>query len=411
MGEWMTAWWYIDKHDEQVGPIEHAELARKILAGDIKATTMLWKQGMDTWRRLDEIDELASIQQTLPPPAPPKPAMPSPMYLPARRWPRFFARSFDVWWETIVVSLGLGYVLGRYSADFVEWINQPMSGQLFGLMCLPIALAMDAVIYRVFGNTPGKALLGLRVTRTDGSPVGFGLYLERNLSLWFYGFAFGLPFVNLLTMAHQAQRLGNGKPTRYDESTGCSVQAKPIGWPRIVIFVAAFLVALVVVSSMKAMERKMADEALSMSVADDYPWINPVTGRSIEVDPRWKNELQATPDGAEVTIFSEPMGRAVVILGVEPIPSVSVDFYARTFRSATASAMKFNDEGRFFQHEGHQSWIAKGTMQEDPDTRLEVHVVQVDDSYWRIVTIQYPPFGYSDPMVQRLKVGLWRSVY
>ena len=119
-----------------------------------------------------------------------------------------------MWCEVLLVSFVLGAVLGLYPASFVEWINKPGAGPLFSIFCLPIALAVDALLYRVVGNTPGKALLGLRVGTLDGKPLSLGQYLNRNFSVWVSGLALGFPLINLFTMAYQSRRLHRGQQSK-----------------------------------------------------------------------------------------------------------------------------------------------------------------------------------------------------
>lgn len=219
---------------------------------------MLWHEGMDAWRPLCEVEELNGLKAVVPPPLPPK-ADPAPLSYPlATRWPRFFARIFDVWWETLLIVLILGTVLGRYSASFVEWINGPGASQLFGILCLPIALILDALLYRVVGNTPGKALLGLKVGTLDGKSLSLTQYFNRNFSMWASGLAFGFPLINLFTMANQSGRLGKGQQASYDEPTGFQVRSKPSGWGRKTAFGFAFAGLFVVMAVLNTMEQTSA---------------------------------------------------------------------------------------------------------------------------------------------------------
>lgn len=406
----MTAWWYTDRGRKRIGPVDQAEIERLIESGEIGPQSLLWKSGMDAWRRFDQIEELLHIKPATPPPLPPEAAIDTPIWLPANRWPRFFARIFDLWIEMMAVSFSLAFVLGRSSPEFLRWLDTPGSTQMFGLLCVPIALTLDAAIHRVFGNTPGKALLGLRVERLDGAPIAFGLYLERNLSLWFFGLAFGLPLINLMTMANQAMRIGRGKPARHDESTGCRVVNEQIGWARRGAFALVFLVALFGMLVISAMEQSAARETARAAVAQDYPWVNPETGRSILIEPRWRQGVQTNPEGGTIYMFTEASERAVVLLAVETFPEVDLDFYTMTLREATAPAMRLADEGSTFNRDGYESWMAKGTMVESPESRVEIQVVKVGDAYWRVIAVQSPPFAYSDAWVETLKARLWRSV-
>jgi Predicted membrane protein/domain len=260
----MADWWYADK-DKKTGPVEITELGRLLQTGKISPKTMVWQESMDAWQPLDKVDGLSALKATLPPPCTSYTSYPL-----ATRWPRFFARIFDVWWEILLTSVALGAVLGRYSAGFVEWINVPGASQLFGILCLPVALILDAVLYRLLGNTPGKALLGLKVTTLDGKPLSFAQYLGRNFSLWVSGFALGFPLINLFTLANQSRRLGKGQPASYDEATDFRVRSKPSGILRKAVFGLAFTGLFVVMAVLNSMEQAAQREVILNSGQENY---------------------------------------------------------------------------------------------------------------------------------------------
>lgn len=406
----MIAWWYAEK-DKKTGPLEQGDLARLIQSGKIGPRTMLWKEGMESWLPLDEIKELQMLKAAVPPPLPPKVSAKSLTYPMAVRWPRFFARIFDVWWEILFVSFALGAVLGRYSAGFVEWINGPGASQLFGILCLPIALILDAAIYRLIGNTPGKALLGLKVRLLDASPLSFDQYLGRNLSIWVKGLAFGFPFINLFTMAHQSGRLGKGQQASYDESAGYRVRAKPIGWARKSSFGVTFLGLFVVMAVLNSMEQAAQRDVMLSSTSEIYSWANPVTSGSAKIDSRWKNSAQPNADGQQIYMFTERADRAVVILGVEHAPGFTLDDYVQAFRKSTAANLRFADGGRYFERSGKQTWQGSGNMVDSTSNRLNVQVVKVGDDFWRVVAIQAMPYEYSEKLVTQLQAELWSTVF
>lgn len=314
-----------------------------------------------------------------------------------------------MWWETPLVAFVLGAVLGCYSAGFVEWINGPGASQLFGIFCLPFALILDAAIYRLIGNTPGKALLGLKVGLLDASPLSFSQYLSRNMAIWMHGLAFGIPLINLLTMAEQSRRLGKGQQASYDESTGYRVRAKPIGWVRKSSFGMAFL--FVFIAILNSIGQTAQREANLSSASENYSWVNPVTSLSAKIDSRWKNSTIKNTDGQKIYMFSERAGRAVVILGVEHAPGFTLDDYVQAFRKSTVANMRFTDGGRYFEKSGKQAWQGSGEMIDTTSNRLHVQVVRVGDDFWRIVTIQTIPYEYSDHLVTQLQDGLWKTVF
>lgn len=206
----MTAWWYVD-NDKKIGPIQIDEVKLLMQSGKVGLKTMLWHEGMDDWRPIEEIAELNGLFVALPPPLPQKVEPDVLSYPLATSWPRFFARLFDLWWEALLVALISGALLGRYSASFVQWINGPGASQIFGLMCIPIGLILDAFLYRFVGNTPGKALLRLKAGTLNGKSLSLSQYISRNFSMWASGLALGLPLISLFTMANQSRRLGKGQ--------------------------------------------------------------------------------------------------------------------------------------------------------------------------------------------------------
>jgi len=409
----MAAWWYADK-GKKTGPVETEELGRLLQTGRIEHRTMVWQEGMEAWRPLDEIDELYRLKDGVPPPLPPKTSPDSLTYPLATRWSRFFARIFDVWWEILLVAFAVGAALSRYSAWFVAWINGPGESQLFGILCLPIALILDAVLFRVVGNTPGKVLLGLKVETLDGKPLSLVQYLGRNFSMWATGLALGIPFINLFTMANQSHRLGKGQQASYDESTGFRVRAHPYGWVRKTAFGLAFagLFAglFVVMAVLTSMEQAAQREAILNAAQDNYSWENPVTRIDAKISSNWKHAAQSNEEGQQIYMFSERTDHAVVILGTEQAPGYALDDYVRAFQKSMANNMRFSDSGRFFERDGRHTWEGSGSMIASPSNRLSVQVVQVGSAFWRVVTIQTMPYDYSDAMVRQLHGVLWSTV-
>ena len=159
----------------------------------------------------------------------------------ATSWPRFLARIFDLWWEGIFFGTILALLLISTSDKFAELYAQPNSGLSFGILFLPVTLGIDAFLYRVFGNTPGKALLGLMVRNKDEKILSLKEYLYRNYLLWKSGLAFGIPLINLYALAKQGIRIKRGLQTTYDESNSFRVYALPITWSRKTVFFCLFI--------------------------------------------------------------------------------------------------------------------------------------------------------------------------
>lgn len=405
----MSEWWYSEQ-SKKIGPIQKEELSKLFQNGKISSNTMVWQEGMPEWKPLVDVEALESLRSTLPPHLPPKSEPDILSYPLANRWPRFFARIFDVWWQILAVSLAAGYTLGMYSAGFVEWLNGPGAGQLFGIMCLPVAFILDALIYKAAGNTPGKAILGLKVTTLDGKPLSFSQYLGRNFSLWASGLAFGLPLINLFTLANQSSRLGKGKQASYDEPTGYRVHAKASGWVRKSTFATVFISLFFVMAVLNSMEQAAQRDAILNYSQNDYSWENPTTKISAEIESSWKHSADKNEDQQEIYMFNEIADKAAVVFAVENAPGFTLQEYVGAFRKSTASNMRFSDGGRFFQKNGLNVWVGTGSMVDSGTNRLTVEIRQHGSEFWRIVTIQVMPYNYSDNLTQKLSSSLWSTV-
>ena len=79
--------WYVAINDVPVGPIKREEVARKIGMGAVTAASLCWREGLDDWRPMGEVPELATLleQRRVPTPPPPtKPARKKPLAPPPR---------------------------------------------------------------------------------------------------------------------------------------------------------------------------------------------------------------------------------------------------------------------------------------------------------------------------------------
>jgi len=236
----MDKWWYSVKSVIK-GPVSKNDVRHLFIKGYISTDTLFWKQGMASWSEIKGIPELSA---TLPMTTGSGDRLDrtgnEASYPLAGRWKRSFGRVFDTSIEISFLAFLLEKIFEKYPIGWVEWLFTTGSNQFFPLICLPISFILDAIIYRVFGNTPGKYLLGLNVEHVTSAPLTFFPYLKRNIYIWFSGFALGLPLVNFYRMFFQLMRLGKKKQTTYDEELECRVRAKPIGWIRITVFIVLF---------------------------------------------------------------------------------------------------------------------------------------------------------------------------
>jgi hypothetical protein len=326
-----------------------------------------------------------------------------PAFTLAGPWQRWFARSFDAWWETGLVALALGYILGQVSPAFLRWLETPFGWKLFGLACLPGGLLLDAALQALAGNTPGKALLGLRLVTTDGRAPGFAETLRRNLKLWRDGLALGLPGLSLAAMACQGLRLRGGGQTSYD-GNDFLVRANPAGWVGKGLFGAAFAGLFGAILVFDGVDRQDSREASAMLEAPAVVWTNPATGRMARVGPQWKLAVRAGADGRVQHLFTQHSGHAAVLFAYEEADGGALR------QDAEALANRFELVDSYFaQFRGRPSWVGRGLHKKRPE-RVQLRIVEVDGKAWRVVAMQSSPAAYTDDLVQELSGALWDTV-
>lgn len=330
-----------------------------------------------------------------------------PAYDLAGTWPRWFARTFDIWWQTALVAAVLGDLLCRASPDFLRWLQTPFGWKLFGLACIPGGLLLDAVVGTLAGNTPGKALLGLRVRTTDDRTPRFAELLRRNLAVWRAGLAFGLPGISLLTMARQALRLRKGMQASYD-ANDFLVHARPTGWLAKGLFAVGFAGLSGLILVLDGIDRQDSREATAMLAAPAFDWTNPATGRTATIAPQWRVETRAGEGGRVQHLFTQHSGHAAVLFAYEEAGARTLRLDAQALADRLADRFELEDS-YFAQFRGRRSWVARGHHRKGPE-RVRIRLVEVDGRAWRVVTMQSPPAAYTDDLVRELDGVLWDTV-
>lgn len=122
--------------------------------------------------------------------------------------------------SVIIAALLIGILLIVHSASGpggAGGITTPVNPGWATVAALGVVtLVVDALIYAVFGNSLGKALYGVELSK-GGCRLGGGRYALRNLTVFVTGFGCGLPLVNLGAIVWQYSRLRDGRSALYDD--------------------------------------------------------------------------------------------------------------------------------------------------------------------------------------------------
>jgi uncharacterized RDD family membrane protein YckC len=134
-------------------------------------------------------------------------------------WPRFFARMVDLQLWGLLLAFMAALLLPWLFEDRA-FLTSQLGSRFFGWILIPFALGLDAVVYTLLGNTPGKWIAGIKVKSLAGDKVSFPTYLKRNCSLYWFGLGLDIPIVVLVTMWSNYGHAEGNETVRWDESTG-----------------------------------------------------------------------------------------------------------------------------------------------------------------------------------------------
>lgn len=168
------SWWYAEG-DQRRGPFAEPEFRVLIENGTIRPSTLIWREGMPQWTHYGQL-----VAPGIPT------ASGEPMRF-AGFWIRFVAKFLDGLILSVPIMIIYVPFMIMQMPDLME-NNDPnamMQFQLTSNLISLITFPFQALYFILFvgakGATPAKMLLGLRVVRADGSPVGYGLATGR----WF----------------------------------------------------------------------------------------------------------------------------------------------------------------------------------------------------------------------------------
>lgn len=305
----------------------------------------------------------------------------------AKPWPRFFARTFDIWIE-FAFLFGFIYLYSIFiSSDLLNFYlsNSFISGALL----FPIIFIIDAAIYSVFGNTPGKFMLGLKVGNMHGNKLGFFNYLKRNGYVWLLGYWLGLPVLGV-PMILQWNRIKKGKQAAYDEIMGTRVWAKPIGLVRQSVF-ACLIVSMFGLIFVVIVKNDNDKNSYIANNAKTYFWTNPLTNKKIKITDNWKIETKINQEGQTYWRFVNSSGRSFEVLGVEQIPSITIWKYADNYLKVMEPTTQFDSGGHIYNDHGMQVWKGAGHMIGKKYIKVQLVIAQKGHEFWRIVIFRAIP--------------------
>jgi len=176
-----------------------------------------------------------------------------------RPFVRFWARMFDYTLVSVVVFLVSDVSFARPTPDesfadmmsrYLEQMQTPEARalartQFFSLVGWHL---VETVLIHLFGTTPGKALLGIRIAASDGSRVPMLRSLGRSFYVYVLGAGFyQVPFI-LIGMTFSFFRLMATGKCLWDQHLDIRVENPKPGLARIGLVIGAFMVLFILQS-------------------------------------------------------------------------------------------------------------------------------------------------------------------
>lgn len=231
--------WYVRRGEREIGPLGEDALRALVGTVQITADTELWREGLSDWTAASALPGVLGPRAAVPLASdsrpgtavagePARPAAASsladdtPREL-ATPWRRYWARCLDMTVSTFLVAV----LISAARPSLLGQLNLAAGERWLVLLVLPsFALVMDTLIYWALGNTPGKALAGIKALQEGGrQPLSTAAYLGRNIGLYVFGVGLALPLISLITLILSYRRAAAGEASSWDRLCGSRVYA------------------------------------------------------------------------------------------------------------------------------------------------------------------------------------------
>lgn len=136
---------------------------------------------------------------------------------------RFFARMLDLLLYTALWGSFLELLSGSSAIQ-----NSTGSGLLNTVMSLLIMVLLEPLLLHLWGATPGKWIMGLSVTDSDGVRLSYSAGFSRTLSVLWYGMGGYIPIYRLIRLwkSYKACDEGSGLPWEVETSLSLRTQKR-----------------------------------------------------------------------------------------------------------------------------------------------------------------------------------------
>ena len=275
---------YVSIEGKREGPFTLFKMGDLLSEGRIDLDSLAWHRDLEEWKPIRNIPALDSVlprekeedpEKELPP-VPEKQEKEPDQDLPpgeviaaepvlareVRPFTRFWARMFDYSLVNSIIFLAASpdFIQPRQNESFTDfWVRymEYQNSEEMAAIAQTYFIAMlswhflEGVLIYLFGTTPGKALMGIRISSLDGSRISALKSVGRSFYVYALGMGFYLLPLMLIGMVFGFFRLLGSGTTSWDQHLRIHVETKPLSSGRIMLAIAAFLALLLLLQFLK----------------------------------------------------------------------------------------------------------------------------------------------------------------
>ena len=120
-------------------------------------------------------------------------------------------------------------------------VDDPGRDYALGWFVVLMWVFVEPLCLSVFGTTPGKWLLRIRLVCNGNQELSYGRALKRSVMVWWRGLGAGVPLINLITLIVAFSKLKHQGQTSWDADGDFTVTHTNIGVGRtVLVFVLMF---------------------------------------------------------------------------------------------------------------------------------------------------------------------------
>jgi uncharacterized RDD family membrane protein YckC len=320
-------------------------------------------------------------------------------------WYRFFARQIDTCLlalpSVFLAFLGIGLVA---SPAFALSLQDPGIATLaaIALLCV-VAPLFEATVASLFGNTPGKALFGLRIQTVAGGRMTFGNQLKRAYKVMVYGLGFYMPLISLFTCISQFNQVKKNGSSGYDANL-FRMTEQPLSGPRKFLAVSAAIASFIAMLALNAFEKYD-----NQRIASPKSWMNIETHLATTIPGGWDVSTETNSQGQKINIFTSGAALTQVVFASEDVPaSAQLEAYISAFVRGVSTSMRVSPVGDSATVAGHFAKVHTGELL-SPNSPIEVTFVKRGNKVWRSVVVRLGASA-SRRSADELRTALFQSV-